>query len=82
MLQCLKFEVLLETLDNEIREYIQSIVQAAGNSFFEDQLNIIIENEQSADLLDRYNMLIAESAAKLKTFFYWSIYIRMAGKVH
>lgn len=81
-LQRLRFEAFMETLDDEIREYIQSIVQAAGNSFFEDQLNVFIENEQFADLLDRYDTFIAESSAKSKTFAYWSIYIRMAGKVH
>jgi hypothetical protein len=79
-LQRLRFEAFLEALDDESRENVQLVVQAAWDTFFEDKLNDFIQSDQFADLIDRYDNFIAESSATSKTFAYWSIYIRMTGK--
>ncbi len=41
----------METLDNESREYIQSLVKATEDAFNEDKLNDFIETDQFADLI-------------------------------
>ena len=80
-LQRLRFEAFMETLDDESRENIQSLVEAAGNTFLEHNMNDFIESEQFAGLVRHYDTFIAESSASSKTFAYWSMYIRMAGKI-
>ena len=79
-LQRLRFEAFVETLEDELKEHIQSIVEAGGDAFFGDKLKDFIESEQFTGLMDRYNSFIDESSAASKTFAYWSMYIRMAGK--
>ena len=79
-LQRLRFEAFVQTLEDELKEYIQSTVEAAGEAFFGEKLKNFIESEEFAGLIDRYNSFIKESLAASKTFAYWSMYIRMAGK--
>ena len=52
-LQRLRFEAFVETLGDELKEYIQSIVEAAGDAFFGDKLKNLIESEEFAGLIDR-----------------------------
>ena len=70
-LQQLRFEAFVETLEDELKKYIQSIVEAAGDAFFGDKLKNFIESEEFAGLIHRYNSFIEESSAASKTFAYW-----------
>ncbi len=58
-LQRLRFEAFMETLDNESREYIQSLVKATEVAFNEDKLNDFIETDQFADLIYSYNSWVS-----------------------
>lgn len=81
-LQRLRFEAFLETLNDESRERIYSLIVEMENSFLEDKLHDCIESQEFEDLFIQYETFIAESSAKSKTFAYWSMYIQMAGKAN
>ena len=81
-LQRLRFEAFLETLDDKSRDSVYLLIMEMENSFHEDRLHDRIASQDFEDLFVQYETFIAKSSVKSKTFAYWSMYIKMAGKVN
>jgi hypothetical protein len=80
-LQRLRLNAFLDTLEDESRVAVQSFILDMRNSFPDDELQSYTESQEFADLITHYEAFITETSAKSKTFAYWSLYIKMAGKV-
>ena len=79
-LQRIRFEAFLDTLDEEYQERIFSLIMTMQDSFTEGRLEECMKSQLFDDIVIKYEAFIAESSTKSKTFAYWNMYIKMAGK--
>lgn len=79
-LQRLRFEAFLDTLDEEYQESILSLIITMQDSFTEGTFQECMKSQLFDDIVIKYETFVAESSTKSKTFAYWSMYTKMAGK--
>ena len=79
-LECLRFETFLDTLEEESREHILSLTMDLRDSFNEGKFHEYLESQPFNELFLEYEKFVAKSSGKSKTFAYWSMYMKMAGK--
>lgn len=79
-LQRLRFEAFLDTLDDEYQESIFSLIETMQDSFTEGKFQECMKGQLFDDIIIKYEAFVAESSTKSKTFAYWSMYTKMAGK--
>ena len=79
-LQRLRFQAFMDQMTEEDQEVMTSFVESMAGSFPEDKfLSDDIENPLMQQILESYEIFIAESSSKSRTFAFWSMYIEMAG---
>ena len=79
-LQRIRFEAFLDTLDEEYQESIFSLIMIMQDSFNEGRFEECMKSQLFDDIVIKYEAFVAESSTKSKTFAYWNMYIKMAGK--
>ena len=79
-LQRLRFEAFLDTLDEEYQESIFSLTTTTQDSFTEGRFQECMKSQLFDHIAIKYETFVAESSTKSKTFAYWSMYTKMAGK--
>ena len=79
-LERLRFEAYLDTLEDESRERILSLIMDLRNSFKEGKFHEYVESELFHKVFLDYETFVSESSRNSITFAYWSMYMKMAGK--
>jgi hypothetical protein len=79
-LERLRFETFLDTLDEESQERIHLLTMDLRDSFKQGKFREYVESQPFNELFLEYEKFVAESSGKSKTFAYWSMYLKMAGK--
>ena len=80
-LQRLRLEAFLDYVgkNNEMTSFTNDM----AGSFLEDKSFMSeIERPEMHQILKSYELFIAESCSKSRTFAFWSMYIKMAGNFH
>ena len=67
-------------LDEEYQESIFSLIMTMQDFFNESRFEECIKSQLFDDIVIKYETFVAESSTKSKTFAYWNMYIKMAGK--
>lgn len=67
-------------LNNQMTN-IYSLIADMSDSIFNEGVQGYVESRQFDNLVQQYESFIVEMSAKSKTFAYWSMYIKMTGKV-
>ena len=80
-LQRLRLEAFLDYVDEN--NAVTSFINNMAGSFLEDKsLACEIESPEMQQMLKSYELFIAESSKKSRTFAFWSMYIKMAGNFY
>ncbi len=79
-LQRLRPEAFLDYVeDHEMTSFVDNLAE----SFLEDKvLTCEIESPEMQQILKSYELFIAESSHRSRTFAFWSMYIDMAGNFY
>ncbi len=79
-LQRLRFQAFMDQATDEDQEVMTSFIESIASSFPHDKfLSDDIESPLMKQILESYEMFIAESSSKSRIFAFWSMYIKMAG---
>ncbi|CAB3997648.1 Hypothetical predicted protein [Paramuricea clavata] len=79
-LQRLRFQAFMDQMTEEDQEVMTSFIESMAGSFPEDKfLSDDIESPLMQQILESYELFIAESSSKSRTFAFWTMYIEMAG---
>ena len=79
-LQRLRFEAFLDTMDDDYQESIFSLIMDMQGSFIEGRFQDCMKSQLFDDIVIKYKAFVVESSTKSKTFAYWNMYIKMAGR--
>jgi hypothetical protein len=79
-MQRLRFEAFLDSLEDDEREGINSLILDIIDSFPGNEFLEYVEGPSVETITERYEEFICDSSQKSRTFAFWSMYLRMAGK--
>ena len=78
-MQRLRFDAFFDQLDEVKQEHFVSFMEEMSNSFPE-RFHEYTENPVMEEIHNQYQDYILESSRRSRTFSFWSMYIKMAGK--
>ena len=78
-MQRLRFDAFFDQLDEVKQERFVSFMEEMSNSFPE-RFHEYTENPVMEEIHNQYQDYILESSRRSRTFSFWSMYIKMAGK--
>ena len=78
-MQRLRFDAFFDQLDEVKQERFVSFMEEMSNSFRE-RFHEYTENPVMEEIHNQYQDYILESSRRSRTFSFWSMYIKMAGK--
>ncbi len=79
-IQRLRFEAFLDSLEDDEREGINSLLLDIMDSFPGNEFLEYVEGPVIEAITERYEQFICNSSQKSTTFAFWSMYLRMTGK--
>ena len=80
-MQRLRFEAFLDSLEDDEREGINSLLLDIMDSFPGNEFLEYVEGQAIEAITERYEEFICDSSQKSRTFAFWSMCLRMTGMV-